>query len=405
MSVSNWKEDMDAAETAYLDMFPELQVFKLFIYMQINIIFLLLLLKGSLSNSPAPSVNFNSSLNIGPRTLNRFPPLPNPILPDEMYIEDYIDLNIKKNKNNDEEEESDLDDYEDTFITLASTVIDNRSSGLSHAPIIFNVDRFSFTDKNFDTITLIFDELKQLREEALQLSVSLKEYNIDSKCEEYALLVANNEPLNKLSKDKLNEFNRCNKLIERWGKIRKETSRNVVMFEELIDVCSDLLKISEQSIQRSTNIDNIYPDWTEIRKLESTFTSSKRCKNFISHMQSYNLPICNEVYRYLQSPSGNAFTLAISSYEFKYGELEAILNYFTTSLNVDLCTTLLYLYINDCDINDTRCMAIALALPSFSNLKILSLRNNNISSIGLTPISKTLWLYSCPYIEAIHIDE
>jgi hypothetical protein len=344
-------------------------------------------------------------MNIGPRTLNRFPPLPNPILPNELYIEDYIDLNIIKKKDNDEEEESQLDDYEDTFITLASTVIDNRSSGLSHVSIIFNVDKFNFTNKIFDIISLIFDELKQLREEALQLSVSLKEYNIGNKCEEYALSVTNDEPLNKISKDKLNEFNRCNKLIERWRLITKETSRNVVMFEELLDVCSDLLKLSEQFIKKSTNIDNIYPDWTEVKKLESSFTLSKRCKNYISHMQSYNLPICNDVYRYLQSPSGNAFTLIISNYNFVYGELEAILNYFTTSLNLDLCSSLLYLYINDCDINDTRCMAIALALPSFANLKILSLRSNHITSIGITPICKSLWLYSCPYIEAIHIDK
>jgi alkanesulfonate monooxygenase SsuD/methylene tetrahydromethanopterin reductase-like flavin-dependent oxidoreductase (luciferase family) len=174
-------------------------------------------------------------------------------------------------------------------------------------------------------------------------------------------------------------------------------------------------------------MDGIKPNWADIDRIRVKQPLSTISRNFVTFMACKQLPINNDVFRFLQSPSEHANALIISRKVFLAGELQAILDFFVLAShplvygrsnrntlvrsmvkslyreeagdilnsgaerNNKLLHSVHILRITECDLSDRDCNALAMRLALFTNLHTLSLHDNIITSSGATAIATALW--------------
>jgi hypothetical protein len=178
--------------------------------------------------------------------------------------------------------------------------------------------------------------------------------------------------------------------------------------------------------QEFCSIDGIKPSWAEIDKVRVKQPLTAISRNFVTYMSCKRLPINNDVFRFLQSPTEYANTLAIVNKSFVAGELQAIMDFFVlashpmvygrsnrntmarsvakstyrdnddaSDISAEKNNKLLHsvhsLQIINCSLQDRDCNALALRLALFSNLHTLCLCDNLLTSSGATAVAMALW--------------
>ena len=95
--------------------------------------------------------------------------------------------------------------------------------------------------------------------------------------------------------------------------------------------------------------------------------------------------------------------MSITNYTFSTGELPSLLSFLVTSPTLKL--KLHHLSIQNCIIKDKECRLIAYAISKLPNLHSLTLKNNEISSIGAMALFTRIWeFHSNLKITSINLD-
>jgi hypothetical protein len=136
-------------------------------------------------------------------------------------------------------------------------------------------------------------------------------------------------------------------------------------------------------------LDVLKSDWRENARVQEKKITNNRCQNYQTLMASRNLPVCDDVYRFLINPDENANILAISNYSFAPGELATMLSFLVVSPSTRGRVHTLSL--QNSGISDSDCNVIAGAILRLPKLHTLSLRINKISSFGVMKIFTQLW--------------
>ena len=136
-------------------------------------------------------------------------------------------------------------------------------------------------------------------------------------------------------------------------------------------------------------LDVLTADWKENVRIQGKKVVNNRCQNFQALMSARNLPVCDDVYGFLINPNDHANILAIADYTFSPGELASILSFLVMSPSTR--GRVHHLSIQNCGVNDHDCSLITGAITRLPRLHSLSLRNNNISSLGVMTMFTRIW--------------
>lgn len=157
----------------------------------------------------------------------------------------------------------------------------------------------------------------------------------------------------------------------------------------LIDEVEEIVNASSEL---TCKLDFINPVWTKNVELQQqNIFASKMCRNFEIHMERRSLPVCNQMYLFLQSPVSYAHHLCMDKYIFVPDELAAIFEFITDPVRRRLPESILSLSLDHCQLQDRDCHSVASALHYFTQLQSLSLRDNQICCAGIISLATVLW--------------
>ena len=133
-------------------------------------------------------------------------------------------------------------------------------------------------------------------------------------------------------------------LERRCQVLREEIAGTEVLLEYL---ATEVAEIVAAPKDYSCKLDYIRPNWSDMIDLQKSAYTTNRCRNFEIYMELQSLPVCQQVYNFLQSPVKLCNNiLCISNYQFEPGEFITIMEYVTN--NVKLKSKIHQLIINDC---------------------------------------------------------
>lgn len=286
----------------------------------------------------------------------------------------------------------------DELVTFAVHVVDMRSCILAHGSLLCALRIPLSSHDSCTTVPGISDELATLRDEVLQCHRSVDDcYEQARRLEEMVMAKKGiSDEEKSLHGRQMHAFQQvANRLLS-------ESTVHREIIEMLGDVVDDLLSVPQGA---SCRLDYVDPNWSSIISLQSKLQASNRATNFVSYMHSFSLPVCRPVYEFLQNPYSHAYTLSICEYTFVHGEFRTILSYFSQNNNTTIPLSVHKLIIFNCGLNDHDTIHLADFLVSFSSLYYINLRNNRISSIGVSTFAKALWNGYCPRLQELLFDD
>ena len=188
-------------------------------------------------------------------------------------------------------------------------------------------------------------------------------------------------------------------VTERLHSLQSEVLHTSSLADKMLEEARRVISIARKEIidvEQSRFLDDIDTPlncikvgWSTVLALQKKVPQSRRAANFMESMKSLNLPICNDAYVFIQSPSRQGHCLNIASYAFAPRELSAILAFICAHPKLNREVEKLVLF--DCSITDDDCKNIATAVKHMPLLRTLSLRENNIGDVGVTYIATALW--------------
>ena len=194
-----------------------------------------------------------------------------------------------------------------------------------------------------------------------------------------------------------NKDNDIHELIKYIDRIRFALTANVDLIKSLLMIAEDITLVPSMPLCK---IDNIVPDWSmniSMNNQASIVLDNNSSKNllssFVDYLTKYNMPVCNNIYNFISSPNETSNSIVISQYNFLPNEFKIIINYFIT--HQDILTSVIMdglynLIIYDTNLNDDDLTFLAANINIFTSLKILSLKQNNLTSTGIMALTKSI---------------
>jgi hypothetical protein len=188
-------------------------------------------------------------------------------------------------------------------------------------------------------------------------------------------------------------------ITERLHSLQSEVLHTSSLADKMLDEARRVISMARKEIidveqsrfldDIDTPLNGVKVGWSTVLALQNKVPQSRRAANFLESMKTLNLPICNDAYVFIQSPSRQGHCLNIASYAFAPRELSAILAFICAHPKLNREVEKLVLF--DCGVSDDDCKNIATAVKHMPLLRSLSLRENNIGDVGATCIATALW--------------
>lgn len=376
MSISNhavdWRSQLAAAESQYVDIFPDLNLDK----------------DNKITNSGSNNLNDTDMLTTAgsiQSTLSisgayRFPPLAIKDLPRKLSIETMKPYFL-----------SSIDDgvditfwakIEQNIVDTSILIIENRDFALTQAENLLGSSSNNGvgTDSKRNKGTLVF--LGKLKEEAI----------------DYSLVIAN------IMKKSVNiEIPLGDAAIASHQRLLQSVSHRIDMLKvELaysIDLLQSLIMIVETNDGRSlsgSKIDHIIPDWQVNVSLQHQNNSSgssysnRMCKRFVSFFETCKIPMIESIYQLIASPADVGYTLYICDHDFVQYEVYILIEYFTKVATSAINDSVHSIVIHNSSLSDDELIKLLTHISIFPNLHTLSFKYNSITSYGIIALSKAM---------------
>jgi len=179
-----------------------------------------------------------------------------------------------------------------------------------------------------------------------------------------------------------------------------EVSSTIMLLDYIINRANEL---SASSSMLTSPLEYVCPDWSGVLSIHEQIKEARKVSKlsqlYVKYLEDYYskqyndnslLRVCEPVYQFLLSPQDNANVLIIDNYNFEQHELSLLLSFFSRNKNSEVRSCIHELVITRTNATDDDIIKLSLSLPYLSNLKVLNLQRNNISSIGAIALATVL---------------
>ena len=354
--------------------------------------------RSQLNNIYRKSISLHNHTNHVGAVLNKeksklvFPPLPRELKLLEIDYNEFIDLfNNQSRRNDDKFKKSiasptvddmvaSLDFFEGLLISHVNESVDIRNSTININGYISSLP-FPLDSKSVAQVKNgVIKELNSIIESSVNTLSSISDLETDKVRSSFSNSQTSHDLKYRLS------F-----LIESIKKLKNHINDTIEVSNKLYSHCISLFdETADDEKDVEYSLENVKVDWTTCKQAYDNVNFSNRSVNYSVFMQAKSLPVCYELYMYLQSPRDFGFVLRITDYSFHINELMSIFEYLLLQHNLSFeqnsssvmnITQQLFFY--NCNLNDKDISVISCYLHLFPSLILLNMSRNMITSKGI----------------------